>query len=180
MSLNIVSLSLSIVALHGHKQACFAISIVQQIQIVNPEQGCSKTSFLNRSFMLYSLAIDKPCDESHDNCFLMSWSQLYENLIDLSHHHSLFSLSFSSGSENFTWLNYSSWFKSHVRIKFGCLLKSIVVIKRWWTRDYLIRQDDQATYAIAVGTRGHTTLEVGQVTNRIKSWEISCFLYLTS
>ena len=108
MSLNILSLSLSIVALHGHKQACFAISIVQQIQIVNPEQGCLKTSFLNRSFMLYSLAIDKPCDESHDNCFLMSWSQLYENLIDLSHHHSLFSLSFSSGSENFTWLNYSS------------------------------------------------------------------------
>jgi len=31
--------------LQGHKQACFAISIVQQIQIVNPEQGCSKTSF---------------------------------------------------------------------------------------------------------------------------------------
>ena len=94
MSWNILSLFLSIVALYGHKQACFTISIMQQIQIVNPEQGCSKTSFLNRSFMLYSLAIDKPCDESHDNCFLMSWSQLYENLINLSHHHSWFSLFF--------------------------------------------------------------------------------------
>ena len=84
----------------------------------------SQKLLLNHSSIVCSFAIDKPCDESHDIRFLMSRSQLYENLIILSHHHSLFSLSFSSGSENFTWLNYSSWFKSRVRIKFGCLLKA--------------------------------------------------------
>ena len=31
--------------LHQHKWACFATSIVQIIQIINPEQGCSRRSF---------------------------------------------------------------------------------------------------------------------------------------
>jgi len=40
--------------------------------------------------------------------------------------------------------------------------------------------DDQATYAIIVGTRGHKTCKVGQANHWIKSWEISCFLYLAT
>ena len=35
-------------------------------------------------------------------------------------------------------------------------------------RPYLIYRDDQATYAITVGAKEHTTLEVKQVTCRTK------------
>ena len=45
---------------------------------------------------------------------------------------------------------------------------------------HLICLDAQAIYAITIGTRGHQTHKVGQVTNRTKSEEISCFLYLAS
>ena len=37
--------------------------------------------------------------------------------------------------------------------------------------------DDQATYAIIVGMRGHKTCKVGQATRWTKSWEISCILH---
>ena len=40
--------------------------------------------------------------------------------------------------------------------------------------------DDQATYAIIVGIRGHKTCKVGQATHRTKSQEMSCYLYLAS
>jgi hypothetical protein len=40
--------------------------------------------------------------------------------------------------------------------------------------------DDQATYAIIVGMRGHKTCKVGQATHWTKSWEMSCYLYLVS
>ena len=45
---------------------------------------------------------------------------------------------------------------------------------------WLIWRDDQATCAITVGTRGHRTRKVGQVTSRTKSWEISSFLHFAS
>ena len=41
----------------------------------------------------------------------------------------------------------------------------------------LICRDDQTTYDIIVGARGHTTRKVGQVTSRTTLWEISCFLH---
>ena len=44
----------------------------------------------------------------------------------------------------------------------------------------LIYRDDQATYAIIVGMRGHKTCKVGQATSWTKSWEISCFLHFAS
>ena len=40
--------------------------------------------------------------------------------------------------------------------------------------------DDQATYAIIVGIRGHKTCKVGQATRQTKSQEMSCYLYLAS
>ena len=40
--------------------------------------------------------------------------------------------------------------------------------------------DDQATYAIIVGMRGHKTCKVGQATHWTKSWEISCILHFAS
>ena len=40
--------------------------------------------------------------------------------------------------------------------------------------------DDQATYAIIVGMRGHKTCKVGRATSWTKLWEISCFLYFAS
>ena len=40
--------------------------------------------------------------------------------------------------------------------------------------------DDQATYAIIVGMRGHKTCKVGQATRWTKSWEISCILHFAS
>ena len=59
MSLNILSLSLSIVALHGHKQACFAISIVQQIQIAKTRARMFQKLLLSQSSVLSSSAIHK-------------------------------------------------------------------------------------------------------------------------
>jgi len=44
----------------------------------------------------------------------------------------------------------------------------------------LICPDAQAIYAITIRTRGHKTHKIGQVTNRTKSEEISCFLYIAS
>ena len=45
---------------------------------------------------------------------------------------------------------------------------------------WLISIDDQATCAITVGTRGHRTRKVGQVTSRTKLRKISCFLHFAS
>ena len=45
---------------------------------------------------------------------------------------------------------------------------------------WLIWRDDQATCAITVGTRGHRTRKVGQVTSRTKLRKISCFLHFAS
>ena len=44
----------------------------------------------------------------------------------------------------------------------------------------LICPDAQAIYAITSGTREHKIRKIRQVTNRTKSLEILCFLYLAS
>ena len=116
--------------LHWHKKKCFTTSIVQLLQVINPEQGCSKNLLLNHSLCYPHLFSQTLCWISPTSVFFMWWSQHCENwppciiVVPRSFWRSLF------GSENLTWLPYPIALKSRARIKFGRLLKSIIVIRR--------------------------------------------------
>ena len=110
--------------LHRHKWACFATSIVQLIQIIQFWARMFRNFHLNPSSVLSSLVLPSLVLNLTDIRFLHVMISALWELTILSHHHSLFGLTFLLRSENLILTQLSYLAEEPCTKRVWCFLKN--------------------------------------------------------